>query len=71
MWLPWFVANNMSLLSELDHVLNHRYETLREIDESKLDEIHHFVIEFICDRVKVAGLKYFLQGLDYIGKEAV
>jgi hypothetical protein len=69
MWLPWFIANNTGLLRELDHVLNLRYETLREINENNLNEIHYFVIEFICDRVKVAGLKQFLEGLAYVGKD--
>lgn len=66
MWLPTFIGQNTALLGELDHVLGARFPTPLEVDEAKLDEIHRFVIDWICDKLKIPGLWHYLKAVENI-----
>jgi hypothetical protein len=63
MWLPMFIAQNSALLSNLDHALNARFPPPVEVTEEKLDEIHDFVIEWVCQQIKIPGLEKYLQAM--------
>jgi hypothetical protein len=69
MWLPTFIGQNTALLGELDHALSVRFPPPVEISEEVLDEIHDFVIEWVCGKLNIEGLEQYLRGLEHI-KEA-
>lgn len=66
MWLPTFIGQNTALLGELDHVLGARFPTPFEVDDAKLDEIHRFVIDWVCDKLKIPGLWHYLKAVENI-----
>lgn len=66
MWLPTFIGQNTALLGELDHVLGARFPTPLEVDDTKLDEIHRFVIDWVCDKLKIPGLWHYLRAVEHI-----
>jgi hypothetical protein len=66
MWLPTFLGQNTALLGELDHALHSRFPTPLEIDDDKLNDIHDFVIEWICGKVKISGLWRYLKAIEYV-----
>ncbi len=68
MWLPTFIGQNTALLGELDHVLGARFPPPVEISEEVLDEIHNFVIDWICEKLNIPGLDLYLKGLEHVGE---
>lgn len=66
MWLPTFIGQNQQLLGELDHALNARYPGPLEVDDKKLDEIHRFVIDYLCKKLHIPGLWHYLIAVERI-----
>lgn len=69
MWLPTFIGQNTALLGELDHVLNAKFSPPIEVDDVKLDEIHRFVIDWLCSKLQVPGLWHYLRAIEDVGEE--
>lgn len=67
MWLPTFIGQNQQLLKEIDRALSKEFPPPLKVDEEKLDEIHRFVIDHICGKLKIPGLRYYLEALEFIG----
>jgi len=66
MWLPSFIGQNSSLLSDLDKALTEHFEPPVEVNENKLNEIHQFVIDWICDKIKIKGLWHYLSAIERV-----
>jgi hypothetical protein len=69
MWLPCFIGQNTALLGELDHVLSAKFPPPFEPTEEKLDEIHRFVIDWLCDKHKIPGLWHYLRAVEEVNIE--
>jgi hypothetical protein len=69
MWLPMFIAQNQQMLGELDHVLAAKFPPPFEPTERKLDEIHRFVIDWICDKINIPGLWHYLRAIEEVGSQ--
>lgn len=69
MWLPTFIGQNTALLGELDHVLSVRFAPPLEVDDAKLDEIHRFVIDWLCGKLNIPGLWHYLRAVEEVNKE--
>lgn len=66
MWLPSFIGQNASLLNELDKALTEKFQPPVEVNDRKLDEIHQFVIDWICDQIKIKGLWHYLSAIERV-----
>lgn len=66
MWLPTFIGQNTALLGELDHALAVRFPPPMEATEEVLDEIHRFVIDWICEKLNIDGLWHYLRAIESI-----
>jgi hypothetical protein len=71
MWLPMFIAQNQQMLGELDHVLTARFPPPFEPTERKLNEIHRFVIDWICTKIRIPGLWHYLLAVENVGAEGL
>lgn len=69
MWLPTFIGQNTALLGELDHVLSAKFPPPLEVDDKKLDEIHRFVIAWICNKLQIPGLWHYLRAIEEVNNE--
>jgi len=64
MWLPTFIGQNTALLGELDHALAAKFPPPFDVTEDKLDEIHEFVVDYICGKHPIfTGLREYLQAV--------
>lgn len=68
MWLPTFIGQNSSVLSELDHVLAAKFPPPVEATEEKLDEMNEFVIDWIDTRFNIPGLGEYVRGIKHVGE---
>ena len=66
MWLPTFIGQNTQLLGELDHALSAKFPTPFEPTEEKLDEIHRFVIDYLCVKMQIPGLWNYLLAIENV-----
>lgn len=69
MWLPTFIGQNSQLLGELDHVLSAKFPLPFELTDDKLDEIHRFVIDWVCQKIRVPGLWHYLKAIENVNDE--
>ena len=69
MWLPGFLGQTTALLGELDHVLSAKFPPPFELTAEKLDEIHRFVIDWLCEKHKIPGLWHYLRSIEGVGVE--
>jgi hypothetical protein len=65
MWLPVFIGQNNSLLRALHHDLMAEFKE-QEITPEILDQLHEYVIQWLCSRVPVKGLDLYLRGVEGI-----
>lgn len=66
MWLPTFIGQNTALLHELDSVLRTQFPPPLEANADVLDQIHDYVIEWVCSRIKIPGLEKYLQAIRFV-----
>jgi hypothetical protein len=66
MWLPTFIGQNTHVLGELDHALAARFPTPLEIGPEKLDEIHGYVIDYLCEKFNIPGLRQYLEAVSLV-----
>jgi len=69
MWLPTFIGQNTALLGELDHALSVRFPPPLEVSDKLLDEIHRFVIDWICSKLNIPGLWHYLRSIEMVDAE--
>jgi hypothetical protein len=69
MWLPTFIGQNTALLGELDHALSVRFPPPLEVSDELLDEIHRFVIDWICGKLNIDGLWHYLRAIEEVNNE--
>lgn len=69
MWLPTFIGQNSQLLGELDHVLSAKFPPPFELTDDKLDEIHRFVVDWICTKIRIPGLWHYLRAIEDVGDD--
>lgn len=69
MWLPTFIGQNTALLKDVDKALAHVFPPPLEATEEKLDEMHKFVIHFLCEKLQVCNLDRYLKAIWWVGTE--
>jgi len=69
MWLPTFLGQNTLLLNKLDKELNAKFPGPLQSDNCLLDQIHTFIIDYLCSMAKVPGLRHYLEAVSYVGVE--
>jgi hypothetical protein len=65
MWLPTWVGMNTSLKTEMEASLRSKIEG-KELTDKVLDEVNDLVIEFLCAKCPLAGLRDYLDGLKFV-----
>lgn len=63
MWLPTFVGQNSEVLKSLDVALADEFPLPLELTDEKLDEMHNFVVDKVCEKFQVEGLSAYLQAV--------
>lgn len=66
MWLPMFIGMNKDLLIRAGKALEEAFPMPFEATEDKLDEIHQFVVNWLCDQIKIDGLREYLEAIKHI-----
>ena len=61
MWLPMFIAQNTSLMSDLREAL--RKQWLGGTDDVDLLKLHMWLIQWLCDRHPIKGLDTYLRAV--------
>lgn len=69
MWLPTFIGQNYMVLRELGDAWKERFPNGVKSDETGLDEIHNFTIDWLCQKFAIPGLKEYLQAIENIQEE--
>jgi hypothetical protein len=69
MWLPTFIGQNTALLTELDAALAEEFSPPVLMTEENLNEMHRFVINHICDKLKIPGLWNYLSSVADVGDD--
>lgn len=65
MWLPTFLGQNTELKKELEATLRPEVVGLA-VTEQLLDHIHRRVIDIICKKYPLPGLRDYLDGIKFI-----
>ena len=65
MWLPTFIGHNSRLKREIEERLGPEFKG-RELTEETLDEMHTRVIEFICEKFPLNGLRDYLDSVKFV-----
>lgn len=65
MWAPTFVGLNTILKRELEAKLAPQFRA-REMNDETLDELHAAVVDFLCEKFKVDGLREYLDALSCV-----
>lgn len=65
MWLPTWLGQNTAFKKELEAALGPELVG-RDMDDDSLDWAHGRVIEIICERFPLEGLKDYLDGLKFV-----
>ena len=65
MWALLFIAQNPDLKKELDKVLGAEFVG-KPMTEEMLDNMHERVLDIICAKFKVRGLRDYLDAMKYV-----
>lgn len=68
MWLPVFIGQSVHVLKELEIAGRAKFQGV-EVTDSVLDEIHQWVVEWLCRRFQIEGLREYLQGICHVRME--
>lgn len=68
MWLPTFIAQNQAMMREIGAEGAKRFSG-REVSDELLDQIHYWVIDWICEKFPIEGLKDYLVGIEKVPQE--
>ena len=66
MWLPSWLGHNQKLKEDIEKEIGPKVVG-REMTEEVLEEANQMVIEYICEKYQVPGLKDYLDGLKFVG----
>lgn len=69
MWLPTFIGQNTALLGELDKALGAKFPPPLDIDDTVLDDIHRFAIDWLSTKLRITGLWHYLRAIEHVGGE--
>lgn len=64
-WLPTWIGMNGALKKEIEKELSDKVIG-RPLDEKSLAEINELVIDFLCTRCPLTGLRDYLDGLKFV-----
>jgi hypothetical protein len=65
MWLPTWLGQNLQFKRDLEKELRAKIVG-RSIDQRTLDEIHGLIIEYICTKFPLPGLRDYLDGIKFL-----
>lgn len=65
MWLPTFIGQDNRLKKEIEEKLAPDLVG-KELTEETLDFAHDRVVEFICEKYKITGLRDYLDALKFV-----
>lgn len=65
MFLPTFIGFNASVKSEVESKLLNEFAG-STITEDKLDQMHEFVVDYLCNRFPLVGLRQYLNGMSHL-----
>jgi hypothetical protein len=69
MWLPVFIGQNQMLLRELGEAWKENFPNGVRSDDAGLDELHEFTIEWLCEKIKLTGLREYLKAIENVKEE--
>ncbi len=64
-WLPTWVGMNTVLAQEINAAVSSKLVG-RALDEETLDYADELVIDFICQKVSLPGVREYLEGLKFV-----
>ena len=65
MWLPTFIGQNQLVLRELQIAGQAKFGG-KEVNDDVIDEIHEWVVEWLCKRFPVSGLGAYLRAISNV-----
>lgn len=65
MWLPTWIGMNSQLKSAIEKDLQQKLCGL-SMDDSGLDKAHEIVIEYLCQRFEIKGLRDYLDAMKFV-----
>ena len=65
MWLPLFVGQDTSLKKEIEKVLSTEFQG-KPLNDDTLDDRHERVLDIVCQKHKISGLRDYLDSLKYV-----
>jgi len=68
MWLPTWLGQNAQLKKELEEALSPELRG-KEMSDETLDYAHSRVIEVICEKFPLDGLRDYLDGVKFLTQE--
>ena len=69
MWLPTFIGQNTALLKDVDKAISQMFPPPVEATYENLDEMHKFVIAYLCERLKITNLDKYLKAIWWVGDD--
>lgn len=61
-WLPYFIATNPDVIKHVALEMTKRFQN-REVNDDLIKEMHDTVIDLICDKIQIKGLRVYLTSL--------
>jgi len=65
MWLPTWLGQNLQFKQDMERELRAQIVG-KPIDPSTLDEVHRMIIDHICTKYPLPGLRDYLDGIKFL-----
>jgi len=66
MWLPTWIGESHAIKLDIEKQLGPKLVG-KEFTDDVLDEANQMVIDMLCEKFKVPGLRHYLDGIKFIG----
>jgi hypothetical protein len=65
MWLPTWIGQNAVLKKEMEKELYPKIVG-RMLDEATVDDVHKMVVDYLCIKYPIVGLRDYLDGIKFV-----
>jgi hypothetical protein len=68
MFLPTFIGQNVPMMKQLETELTKTFVG-RPAEDSVLDEVHEYVLNWIAKKFPLNGIRQYLEGISFVREE--